>query len=310
MDIEKKRKILLKELDKRFNCKDIEKFEKYDTPGFKRKFLRLLSTPKVYLPYIFWKLLLQSGLIREIKKNLFTGRQIKFKIQKQDECIYAMISSCLLFGSLELKLTNYLIKNLKPSDIFYDIGANYGFYTYLALEFCQEVHSFEPLPDVFENLKLNLEKEPNVFLNNVALSDKNGIMKFYPGKSISGRSTLREEFVVMDSERFLEPIKVRSITLDNYFKLHTPPTLIKMDVEGAESLVIEGGKDFFKNNSPIITMEVWLKDKNREISMEAVNKLLSFGYLPYKITTRGDLEIMAKKEFFSVKEWDNFIFRK
>jgi FkbM family methyltransferase len=101
----------------------------------------------------------------------------------------------VLFGD-EINIIKFLIKNLKENDIFYDIGANYGFYTLLAQEFITtgEIHSFEPNPNIFkllkENVKLDLFK--NTFLNELALSDKKGESEFYnlDIKGHSGASSL------------------------------------------------------------------------------------------------------------------------
>ena len=74
----------------------------------------------------------------------------------------------------ELKSIKFLIKNFKGVGVFYDIGAQYGLYTSLALEFCKEVHAFEPIPKFFDVLKNNFKSYKNVFLNNLAVSDKKG----------------------------------------------------------------------------------------------------------------------------------------
>ena len=85
-----------------------------------------------------------------------------------------------------------------------------------------------------------------------------------------------------------------------------------MDVEGAESLVIEGGEEFFKNNSPTITMEVWPKNGGGEISMRAVNKLRELGYQSYIIEKDGGLKKntgdLSKISLNHCSE--NFVFKK
>src|SRR5439155_701722 len=94
----------------------------------------------------------------------------------------------------EHKLTQFFIKNLKAKDVFYDVGSNYGFYSYLASEFCAEVHSFDPSPQVFANLQLNLSGHPNLYLNNVAVSDRNGEATLHISTA-PGVSTVSDEFL-------------------------------------------------------------------------------------------------------------------
>jgi FkbM family methyltransferase len=252
MDTELKRKLFLEKLEESF--RKIKKFEKFRGPGLIRKVKRLFFSPNIYIAYLWYRF----NPIKKREIRLFWGKTINTIFKDKPPCFSV---AGILPGEEEYKLTKFFIKNLKENDIFYDVGANYGFYTYLALEFCKEAHSFEPLPDVFENLKMNLKNVENVFLNQVALSNKNGNAKIYLTKSsgldASGSSTIVEENLNAHYYKFSDSLDIETTTLDNYLKNHNKPTIIKLDVEGAESLVIEGGYEFFKNNSPIIAMEVW-----------------------------------------------------
>lgn len=306
MTIEEKRKIFLEELNK--IEPNIFKFEKFSGPGIKRKIQRLIYSPKVYLPYVFWRI---SGKFLKNKKiNLFWDKDFLANSKDLDSI------SIIIFKTLgcitELKLTKFFIKNLKEEDVFYDIGANYGFYSCLAAEFCKEVHSFEPVPEIFNYLKINTVDYSNTILNNLAVSDKNGIAEIYLDKKYSGVSTLNTKIVEKSTFDLSNKLKIRTITLDEYVKNHSHPTVIKMDIEGSEKMAIEGGEDFLKNESPIIAMEVLAKDNNGEISMEAVEKLRSLGYKSYSINSNGTL-IRADGnliESFELNSFSNFIFKK
>ncbi len=244
---------------------------------------------------------------KEVKIKIFNRRNILLPTATEllDYFPHPLLPNEFLF-------TKFLIKHLKNEDIFYDIGASYGFYTYLAIEFCKEVHSFEPLPDVFEYLKLNLENEPRVFLNNVALSDKNRKIIISYGETTT-ISTIVPDIIKKREQNFLnKQIEVPAVTLDDYIKTHNPPTIIKLDVEGAESSVIEGGKEFLRNYNPIIAMEVWAGEDGETFSSQAVNKLYELGYQSYRINKNGDL-IPYKIEhntFDNLISTENFIFCK
>jgi FkbM family methyltransferase len=256
MNLEEKRRKFLEYLERKAPEKVIKSFEKNTGPGFIKKILRLIKAPSLYIP-----LILQSKIpwflfrSKEKKSKFFNSREVIFPLNDPSP------ASISIFGFIplvdDIKLTKFLIKNLKENDIFYDIGANYGFYTYLALEFCKEVHSFEPIPDVFGYLYKNLNNEPKAILNNIALSDKIGDALMYINKISTGGSTIIKEVFQKNPNNFLKEIKVPIRTLDDYLKNHNKPTIIKIDVEGAESKVIEGGINFFTRNSPIIIMEVW-----------------------------------------------------
>jgi FkbM family methyltransferase len=299
-----KQQFFLKNLEK--NYKKIKKWEKYLGPGLKRKFQRLIFLPEIYIPYTV-SLTLKP---KNVKINLFDKKKIILDINDYNSAtLYAF--KCLN-DTAEYKLTKFFIKNLRTEDIFYDIGGNYGFYTYLALEFCKEVHYFEPLPFVFENVKRNLENEPKAILNNIALSDKKEKLILYLPDNKSGVATILSEIQKIFSK--CKKIEVNSLSLDEYIKHNTMPTVIKMDVEGAESKIIDGGINFLRQNSPLIAMEVWSKKERGEISMVAVEKLRNLGYKSYFIDLNGELHEtkgdLSKKVMEENLTNDNFVFLK
>jgi len=295
-----KRKTFLEKFEREY--RKTEKFYKHCGGDFVRKIERLLVSPKIYIPYVLASLHLLKNYKPATK--LFWDKNIVFNLKDRGAAL--LHSNGLLLG--EYCLTKFFIKNLKENDVFYDIGANHGFYTYLALEFCKEIHSFEPLPDLFEELRENLREKSNIFLNDTALSDINGETFLYLSIS-SGLSTINKDVLNMMSYR--NKINVKTLTLDEYLKDHSKPTVLKIDVEGAESMVIEGGKEFFKNNSPVITAEIWLEGEHKKVSLRTLEILESLGYQPYCINLDGEIE-KIDRDFLRVAPAgeDNFIFLK
>jgi len=155
MNIEQKRKEFLEKLDDTF--KRLRIFLKFVGPGFGRKIGKLFFTPHIYLPYVLEKIKYKNSDFVDAK--LFYDKKIM--LQMIDDNAFAFYFFGLLID--EYKLTKFFIKNLKEDDVFYDIGANYGFYTALASEFCKEVHSFEPNPRIFEYLKESFKNDKNFF---------------------------------------------------------------------------------------------------------------------------------------------------
>src|SRR3989344_5029290 len=83
-------------------------------------------------------------------------------------------------GSYESEQVSIFEKELKDGDVFFDIGANVGFYSLLAAEIIGKdgkVFSFEPLPENFKYLKKHIEinNYKNIFPFETAISDKVGI---------------------------------------------------------------------------------------------------------------------------------------
>jgi FkbM family methyltransferase len=296
----------------------------------KEKFLSLLSEiePRIdkYLEYIDSKII-RAFMVREkaflkvlaiLMKNVL-GMDFKKKIKTfwgRDIYVYladADASALYFFNTLcgsEIKIIKFLIKNFKDDDIFYDIGANYGFYTLLAQEFITEgeIHAFEPNPKIFKLLRENsrLDIYKNTFLNEMALSDKTGEIEFYDREinRHSGGSSL------IKHKHFLKykVIKVRTTTLDDYISNHKPPTIMKIDVEGGEPVVLKGGLELLKKYSPIIIMEFLPDDLHRE----AVNILFSSGYGAFKIDKNGNLSTMNEQDLLrdDVFHEANYVFKK
>jgi len=222
-------------------------------------------------------------------------------------------SALYFFGTLygeELKIIKFLLKNLKENDVFYDIGANYGFYTILAQEFITEgeIHSFEPNPKIFkilkENCKLNIFK--NTYLNEIALSDKNGGVEFYDrdiARQSGGSSLIKHEHF-----KKYKVIKVKTMKLDDYILIHKPPTIMKIDVEGAEPFVLKGATNLIKNYNPTIIMEFGSDNLHRE----AVEILLNNDYKLYRLDKEGNLIIADQNELFKKDSQfeANYVFKK
>jgi FkbM family methyltransferase len=224
-----------------------------------------------------------------------------------------MLRRYIFFNTLyggETKIIKFLIKNFKDDDIFYDIGANYGFYVLLAQEFITkgEIQAFEPNPKIFKLLRENsrLDIYKHTFLNEMALYDKTGETEFFDREigRHSGNSSL------IKHQHFLKykVIKVKTITLDDYISNHKPPTIMKIDVEGGESLVLRGASILLKKYNPTIIME-FFKDN---LHKEAVIILLNNGYRAFKIDSDGNLSIINEMDLLrdDVPHEENYVFKR
>lgn len=307
MQIEEKRKFFLKALEEK--CNKFSKMDKYEGAGFKRKLLRFIFAPKNYKINLILRKLKIYPKSKFSKIKLFWDKEIILNTRDMDGFELGQRG---FLPANEIKFTKFLIKHLKETEIFYDVGASYGFYTYLALEFVKEVHLFEPIPEVFQILELNLKDKKNVYLNNFALSQIKGEQDLYVTEGALGSSTLIKNGLKY-LNFFYRKIRVKTLPLDEYVKTHNPPTFLKLDVEGAESLVIEGGINFFKNFSPTISMEVWTKKRGGEISQKTIEKLRSLGYNSFLIKEDGEIESCSGNLTLKIPksyEVDNFIFKK
>ncbi|WP_084590934.1 FkbM family methyltransferase [Desulfonatronovibrio magnus] len=142
-----------------------------------------------------------------------------------------------------------------------DIGACYGVYAKTMAQAAAKVYAFEPGPEVTEYLNSN--KPDNLEVISKALSDK-------PGKASLSQSPpeLCKTTQGSDFER---------ITLDNWWNEAGKPQIdiIKLDVNGHEPQVLQGGRDFLTQSSALIIFSA----ASAEQSMTVLNDL---GYEIYR----------------------------
>ena len=218
---------------------------------------------------------------------------------------YEPNDSNMIFGAL-----SYLSKKRKNL-IFFDIGANEGFYSIASLkEFLNlELHLFEAAPETSkilrENLKLNNLKIDN--FNEIALADKIGKEKFIYVPGLRGSSSFKN----LVNHKSAVEIEVETTTLDLYIEdIKKFPDFIKLDVEGAERKVFNGFKKSLKKskNKPIMFVEIlrkWSKKFGYEGS-DFFNQILSFGYVSYFIDSENDIKECY--EFNDDTKATNFLF--
>jgi FkbM family methyltransferase len=134
-----------------------------------------------------------------------------------------------------------------------DVGANFGNYTKnIALQ-CKvdTVYAFEADKENFNQLYQNISELKNVKIINVALSDHVGEVEVFEGNgtpetcNIMGINSLQKNYILKDKVR----CKVPCATLDFVFKekIKEPINFIKIDVEGAELMVLDGCKRIIKD---------------------------------------------------------------
>lgn len=180
-----------------------------------------------------------------------------------------------------------LLDELDPSDVFYDVGANVGRYTCLAANQGTTVCAFEPHPENANRLRENLELNPgsaDVF--EIALSDEDA----------SGHLSLARDNELGEGGHKIGaggdssvPIEYRrGDTAIHEYELHEP-TVVKIDVEGAECRVIEGFEETIRQSRPVLYIEVHphhMADFGD--STKHLNRLLEqYGYVQEVIYERG-----------------------
>jgi len=161
-----------------------------------------------------------------------------------------------LTGSYEPPTARVIAELLNPGDTFIDVGANSGFFTLLASRRVGpngRVLAFEPVPSMRERLRANLSLNgsTNVAIHDIALSNRAGEHLFHEGPpGHKGLSSLRS----LDNEAVT--FSVKTMPLDELLGDKFAISLIKIDVEGAEQLVVDGMRRLLARQKPDIVIEV------------------------------------------------------
>jgi len=139
-------------------------------------------------------------------------------------------------------------RNLGKCRTVFDIGANIGEWTNLALKINQniELHCFEPGSYTFKKLISNNLPE-NVICNNFGLSSSKCKKPLYTFENDSGANSLYQREGLENGWGIHPPIRKEMVnldTLENYCreKNITEIDFMKIDVEGHEFEVLKGGK--------------------------------------------------------------------
>jgi FkbM family methyltransferase len=169
------------------------------------------------------------------------------EMRSENGCVYwadpvSVFGLQLLRGNTyEAELTQLLVKLLKAGDTFIDAGANEGYYAMLAAQLGCTVHCIEPQARLRSVIRRNIELNSarGVRLHPLALSNTNGQARLYlrPTTNTGASSFFRHWRIGWSSE------DVPTRRLDDFFVENQieKARLMKIDCEGAECLIVEGG---------------------------------------------------------------------
>lgn len=146
-----------------------------------------------------------------------------------------------------------------------------------------KIYMFEPIKQNYEILT-NTLRSKNIIPNKLALINKVGQSTFYINNYTPDSSILelKEEYQKNFPQLAkIRKVKVKTTTLDSYFKnKHVDKRVfLKIDTQGAERLILDGGRQFLKNVS-IIHIETFFDPmyKNQGLFQDVYDILTSLGF--------------------------------
>ena len=212
-------------------------------------------------------------------------------------------SRCMKMFIKEPGTCNWIKQEVRPGEIFYDIGANIGVYTVLAANCAGEngrVFAFEPhcpsFSRLLDNIRVN-NLEHIVTPCNFALHDQPGFFPFnyFSGEAASSQSQI--ESASGESKLEFQPeisgLKY-SASIDSLIatKKFPPPHHIKIDVDGNEFAILRGMSALMKSSQrpKSIQVEIDKHYKDEIMSLMALHKYV----LAAKHYTRAGVERISR----------------
>jgi FkbM family methyltransferase len=165
-----------------------------------------------------------------------------------------IIAYCeLLVGEPELRI---LRKFIPADEDALDVGGSEGHYTFFISKFARRCYTFEANVDSARIIKARV---PRATIIDLALSATAGTAELRT--PITGSTGLLEGWATIVQTRALDSFAFNNVGF------------VKIDVEGHELSVLQGGREFLKNNLPYILVEC--SEDNRVGAFESITKFLT-----------------------------------
>ncbi len=201
----------------------------------------------------------KHGIFHSLSSDLYIGNSMK------------------LYGEYSEIELSIIMKFITEGDYVFDIGANIGAFTIPFLKKIGrsgKVFSFEPQKEIFEILKMNIKnnKKHNIELFQAGLGlDKTTVdltfINYNAVDNFGGISLVQDKSNPFFPNKSDLKQKISIMCLDQFLHLKKC-NFIKIDVEGMEPDVINGGKLFLNKFRPIMWIE------NHRVFPNKLNKLL------------------------------------
>lgn len=215
----------------------------------------------------------------ENQREIFTYKERSFVVRN---------NTLDSFVVKEVSGSEYKKLNLRSEDVCLDLGMNIGVFSVIASEKCKFLYSFEPEPTNFEiaNQNLQMNNVKNVKPYNAAVVGNDDKERFL---SVNKKQNKGTHSLIEKRGRYSTPVACMNI---NKIIEETNPTVLKVDVEGAEYEILTAIKPKnFKNIREII-FEYHHAHLNDIKTKEKYKKLIGFlksvfPNVDYKQETKG-----------------------
>jgi FkbM family methyltransferase len=261
-----------------------------------------------------WKVL-ESLICRFRLEKFYQGKTFTVK---RNGLLWNLQPDCLVQRAVyylsyyEVKETRWLKKQVKADWVFFDVGANFGYYSMIVSKFSggqARIYAFEPFAPIFASLQRNKELNglENVLTFKLALSDKEGEIEFLapPVGNLGGGKISP---VKVDAQPRAVSERVKTTTLDAFAQSHAVAKIdfIKVDVEGAEMMLLSGAKETIGRCKPVMMIE-FNPQALADFGASAEGLLKEIHSLGFKTWTIESSGLQIFEDVRTIKEYRNVI---
>jgi FkbM family methyltransferase len=190
--------------------------------------------------------------------------------------------------------------------LVFDIGANIGRWALANTNNAEQIISIEASPNTFHELKHNCANYSKITCLNYAVCNSSDDEIVFYEAAANTISTLNKDWLTSDTSRFVNTpyreIKCKPISIDTLVDLYGTPDLIKIDVEGAEDIVLHS----LTRKCNMICFE-WASEMNA-VTYNCLNHLVKLGYTKFAVQNE-DSYTYRPAEFTDVDTIRAYLFK-
>lgn len=180
----------------------------------------------------------------------------------------AAISDAITSGSYEEQILAFVVALVGDTDVCWDIGGHYGYYTLCLARLAQrgQVHTFEPVKVHASRIEQAAQRSgcPHVTVHHAAVAADVGEMSLRWAEGGVGDDSMAylDSYGGVDTPAAHEhyPLfsrtTVRTVTLDSLLHQLPLPRFIKIDAEGAEGAILSAGRELISRARPRMLIEL------------------------------------------------------
>ncbi|MGB0696174.1 MAG: FkbM family methyltransferase [Rhodospirillaceae bacterium] len=246
--------------------------------------------------------------LRTLAERLARGRSLKRTIQVGSVRVPVIVTPDAQLkylktgpGAFDADLIALAQSCLEPEDIVWDIGANVGVFALAASVTAKSVLAVEADIWLAGLIRRSLALPDNagraISVLPVALDAQDGVAAFYIAQRGRASNALASAGGRTQMGGVREVVLTPTLTLDTLLKTFPPPSVIKMDVEGAEKAVLDGGTTLLRDHDPLLYIEI-----GKELNEAVASLLLGMGYALFdEAGTAISISAMRGANYFFAK---------